>query len=560
MLGKVNTNKINKYSFYILLIIMSIIMIFFISQKKGFHCDEIFSYGSSSYEYESIFHPYGQHDPFYYVLKNDIFNDNILTTAKNILYYFNNPDAFSEKTKEYQKNEKPIWRTGEEAKQYVTVSPDNRFNFVSVYYNQARDVHPPLFYMLVNIVSSILAGTFSKYIIFSISMIFFIASCFVIKKIMEKLEMQHLLILVIIAYGFSMGAISTVLFQRMYMMLTFFVLYFLYLNICIRKNDYKIDKKTKIKLMVTTVLGFLTQYYFCIYVLFLVIVMIIFMLKKKKYSNIKKYLTTLIISAVIGVSIFPSSISHMFFSYRGVGSFNNTGYLERIYEYAQYVFSTLIINSKIIMFGAIVLITFMIIFKLIKGPNKELLLMLGIPVLLYTLVIAKISPYIELRYVMCILPISVIFLVLLLTDIPKISKKLSISILLLLILSASVYQLMFQKPLFLYEEYATNMNISEKYRGYDYILITDNTAFNQIHFIPECINYRKILMLTDKEISLLEKDIVVKYDKEFIVNIYTEFNAEEILNKILQYSGHTKIEQLSTKDDNKYNVFYRIYD
>ena len=48
-----------------------------------------------------------------------------------------------------------------------------------------RDVHPPLFYILVHFVSSIYLGHFSKYIIFSINLIFFILTCIFICKIFK---------------------------------------------------------------------------------------------------------------------------------------------------------------------------------------------------------------------------------------------------------------------------------------------------------------------------------------------------------------------------------------
>ena len=41
--------------FIITLIILSLIMIYFINQKEGFHEDEIFSYGSSNYKYDNLF-------------------------------------------------------------------------------------------------------------------------------------------------------------------------------------------------------------------------------------------------------------------------------------------------------------------------------------------------------------------------------------------------------------------------------------------------------------------------------------------------------------------------
>ena len=94
---------------------------------------------------------------------------------------------FNEELNKKIAEEKPIWKTKEQAKEYMTVSSDEIFNYWSVYYNQSRDVHPPLFYMLVHLVSSICLNTFTKYIIFAINLIFYIASCFVLRKILNYL-------------------------------------------------------------------------------------------------------------------------------------------------------------------------------------------------------------------------------------------------------------------------------------------------------------------------------------------------------------------------------------
>ena len=123
----------------------------------------------------------------------------------------------------------------------------------------------------------------------------------------------------LILYGASIGAISTVMFQRMYMMLTFFTILFLYINLKILYNNFELDKKTKRQLIIVTILGFLTQYNFCVYTVFVVIAMACIGLYKKEKKFIKNYIWQFIKSAIIGVLIFLPSIYHIFFSYRGGG-------------------------------------------------------------------------------------------------------------------------------------------------------------------------------------------------------------------------------------------------
>lgn len=302
--------------YVIIMISLTAVMFFYIDKKQGFHEDEIFSYTASNGKYSNILLSYAKSDNVDTILKTPT----IFESLKNIVYYkIINTDEYDRINNELQEErDSSIWRTREEATEAMQIdSISEVFDFFTVYWNTARDVHPPLFYFLVHIVSSIFYNNFSKYIIFIINLAFFLATCIVLRKIMKILNRENLAIPVLCLYGFSIGAISTVMFQRMYMMLTFFTILFLYINLKIYFNDFKIDKKLKISLCVITILGFLTQYYFCIYAAFLAVVMIILMLKKKYKTEIKNYIWQLLKCAIIGVLLFLPSIYHIFFSYRG---------------------------------------------------------------------------------------------------------------------------------------------------------------------------------------------------------------------------------------------------
>ena len=47
--------------------------------------------------------------------------------------------------------------------QYAAVKEGETFNVENVFFNQKMDTHPPLYYLLVNFVSSIRKGTFSMW-------------------------------------------------------------------------------------------------------------------------------------------------------------------------------------------------------------------------------------------------------------------------------------------------------------------------------------------------------------------------------------------------------------
>lgn len=185
-------NKRQKTKLAILITALCLVMLFFIGQKEGFHCDEIFSYGSSNCAYEGVFYSYREKTPMHFFLEEKIFQDgNIFDWAKRFKYYFiDNTQEKDDYIYAKMISEKMIWRTREDAQNYMEAK-DNRFNYVSVYYNQLQDVHPPLFYMLVHTVSSIFNNTFSKYIIFAVSLPFFIGTCILIWKILNLIRKKR---------------------------------------------------------------------------------------------------------------------------------------------------------------------------------------------------------------------------------------------------------------------------------------------------------------------------------------------------------------------------------
>ena len=158
--------------YLLIVVILTIIMFWAISKKEGFHEDDMFSYGASNSTLGNTFLSYGRIDNIDAIIKTR----NPFLTLKNYIYYkVLHKDAYDQAVKELNRDDfKSVWRTREDAIEYLQI--DNwveAIDFVSVYWNTAKDVHPPLFYFAVHIVSILFWGHFSKYIIFIINLIFF---------------------------------------------------------------------------------------------------------------------------------------------------------------------------------------------------------------------------------------------------------------------------------------------------------------------------------------------------------------------------------------------------
>ena len=135
-----------------IIIILTIIMIWAINQKEGFHEDEMFSYGASNSTLGNTFCAYGRRDDLDTIIKDK----NLFITIKNYIHYrIVNPNDYANKhNKLYGDNFKSVWRTPEDAIEYLQIDNVNEaLDFATIYWNTAKDVHPPLFYYIVHIVS-----------------------------------------------------------------------------------------------------------------------------------------------------------------------------------------------------------------------------------------------------------------------------------------------------------------------------------------------------------------------------------------------------------------------
>ena len=546
-------NFISKNKYIILVItLLTGLMFYFIGEKQGFHEDEIFSIGSSNYKYDNVYRPFG-----YAEATQDVFYNQVLKSDHKLYnlkkFIFDNNSFIKD---ENLVKEVPIFKTKDDAIEYLTIGKGDIFNYFSVYYNQSRDVHPPLFYFLVHFVSTIFYGTFSKYVIFSINLLFFIGSLLVINKIMKSLNKEKLGIPTMILYGGSIGCISTVMFQRMYMMLTFFSILYLYLTIKFIQDDFKVEKKYP--WILTILFGFLTQYYFCIYIVLVFILIATYLITKKEYKKLYDYFIVHVIPAVIGVAFYPASIYHIFFSYRGIGDGGST---KTIFESIIYYLSQV---YKLFGFKNLLLITIIIsIILIIKNKitiNKEkykYLIILIFPIIMYILIVSKIAPFLgedyTSRYIMLTFPIIAISIMYLFSLITK-SSIIPLIISVVLVING----LFNETPVYLYKDYKKVMDLAYEYKE-DYFLYVFDNNFTHLSSLPEFATYKASLIINvnDYDFSLLNND-ELNNSSEFIVCIKNWINQDEVLNKILENTKYNKYEKLLELNSDVESIYYKF--
>lgn len=551
--------KENKF-IILTIVILCGLMFYFINQKQGFHEDEIFSYGSSNYKYDNVYRWFGYAEANQDILYKQVLTGSLSNRINNLIKYKTNIEQFNKD--EILSKEIPTWKYKDEALEYLAIQKEDIFNYFSVYQNQARDVHPPFFYYLVHLTSTLFYNNFTKYIIFSINLVFFIGVLLIIKKIVESLNHKELVIPTMILYGASMGCISTVMFQRMYMMVTFFSILYLYFIIKFIKNDFKI--KDKFWFILTIILGFLTQYYFCIYIVLIFIILSIYLLLNKKYKKWFDFLKLHVISALIGIVIYPYCIEDIFFSYRGIGSSEakTKTFLESLQYYGDQLINLFGLQNIIYLLIIGLIIT--VIHKINKKEifkNKLNIIVIFLPIILFIMTISKIAPFLgenyTSRYMMLLFPvisIAILYMLTFLFDNKKIIFIVGLSISLLL----SINGLYNNTPVYLYKDYEKAMELAKDNSDKYFVYIFDN-YFTHLSSLPEFNTYKASLILNKNihDFELLNNK-ELNESNEFILCIKNWLNKDEILNLVLEKSGYKNYEVLLELNSDVESTYYRI--
>ena len=281
---KENSNIMSKpkadTAFKIMLIITIVLQLAvalcFCMQKQGFHYDENYSYYSS-----------------------------------NVTYGLNPPDG--------------DWLSGSTITEEFCITPGMGFNLPLVAQMQSFDVHPPVYYFLLNIICSLSSGIFSKWQGLILNLIFFVISELLIIAIANKVGNNNKAItwFSLALFGFSPAIISGITFIRMYMLLTSecMALILLHMNMLTDiKNSGSLSRFVKylIQIAVTVYIGFLTHYYFAVFAFFVAAFTTLYLFFSKntrKTSYI--YAITVIAGLLSAVLSYPASLRHIFRGYRG---------------------------------------------------------------------------------------------------------------------------------------------------------------------------------------------------------------------------------------------------
>lgn len=546
--GKLFLKK-NRWSFCVLAVIL-LAGLFFISGKQGYHMDELLSFELANAEFTPWIVPTQPEGRLEKFVRNEIYGDslgetcsNILENVKDVLQNRGASKMLSYKADVY---EEPVWITAEQFQDYITTDSEDNFNYLSVYFNVKDDNHPPLHFMALHTVSSIFQGKAEPWMGCGINLALILGICVLLIKICREFlggdgEFGGAVCLL---YAFSMAGIATLLLIRMYAMLTFFCAAELYLHLK-KKQSGEWEKHNRLLIFVT-VCGFLTQYYFVIYMLFLAGVTIVF-LWRSEGKKVLYYVRTMGISAALGLCIFPFSVMDVLYSERGMESVQNlsgglSGVGERFAHFSRIIKEKALGDTMGVGIFLLVLIAALAAWLLAKwGQDRELArvkekerekekklngdlrweyYMICVPCAGYFLVVVKIAPYYADRYLMPIFPLIALITGILLQKSLDVLKRylrafghrgVLTSLTVLIVLPG----LLMRTPEYLYKGYDVQEQMAEKYGDRACVCVYEGVGYYQN--LVEFTHYRETLLVTQEELLGRPEDEVLRGEQEVVV-------------------------------------------
>lgn len=448
------------------------------------------------------------------------------------------------------------WYDADYFRSAVTATGNERFNVKMVVENQVMDTHPPLFYLFLNLICSVFDGRFSKWFGIGLNIFFMLFAALgfylLLQYFIKDRQMSLILSTVFCCSSLSVGM---VLFIRMYVLLMALALFQTWYHLIIYDKMMSADKaspKETVKryavLILLTLAGGLTHYYFLVFQALISGMLVMALIVHRKYKSILHYGAAMIGSAVIYICLYPASINHIFFKYNGRDAVHKflkessligdavsmmSGLNEKLFKGClPYIVCTLLLATVAVIAAAHVRPM-----TVLKDP-----LLLTAPALIYIYGISKASPYITVRYIAPAAPLLYAAIIVwgkrLIDSLPAIPvphlTRAAKALLCLCLFFTTFY--FFEKPV--KDDYFANRQavVDALSEEADYCVFVGD-GVNYWRMWEDYVNYpafQGLFFINGKE-QLPISDQKLLSQENVVIYIDQTLNSEDILNYLRQY-------------------------
>ncbi len=507
------------WALLLVLILVGAVCLLFSTRKQGMFIDEIYTYGLSNSSYA----------PFLSDVKGGSLDHKTVTR--------------------------------DELLDYVSVMGDEGFDFGSVYYNQVHDVHPPLYYWLFNLASTLAGGRFSKWTGLVLDGALYLGAVAMLYALVRKLGgKRYIAASVAVLYGLSVIGLSTMVMIRMYVLLALLTVVLMYFIADLMRN---FRPRTCVFVGLTLLAGLLTQYYFVFYAFFLCAAYVLRALLKRQYKALAWFVPCALIGAVSLILVFPAALDHLFSGKLVSGE----SAMDNLKNFAQYpvrlrTFTGFATHGlKAAIYTALICVgTLCGVFPRLQAASFDKRLNLDwlvfiVPAFATFVLVAVISPVDEARYIYNIVPALVLTVGFLLdvtdttlgdktlTDFARVLAFLAIAVL-------ALYQARSVPPDYLYPEHSGYNALLEARAADPCVYFSDNHFEPLTEDLIQLLTFDEVYVTDDKDLAPL-LDYVGNAD-EVVVYIDTSefwssgYDADEILGRIQDETDYKQAEELFT--------------
>ncbi|MDE5581469.1 MAG: hypothetical protein K2I95_08630 [Treponemataceae bacterium] len=200
------------------------------------------------------------------------------------------------------------WIDGHSIMETITVQKGERFSYNKVYYNNSVDCHPPLFYFLLHTICSLFPNKYTIWFGITLNIIFLVVEDILIYLLTKELtDHQMVSVLPTVLWGISFACMNTVMFVRMYMLLTVCTTGFLYITVkCIKQ---KLNLKLGLLLFLFSLSGVFTHYFFILFAFFITLFYCIRRFIKKDFREGVIFGATISLSVALLLIFYPYVIT-----------------------------------------------------------------------------------------------------------------------------------------------------------------------------------------------------------------------------------------------------------
>lgn len=444
------------------------------------------------------------------------------------------------------------WLERENYENEFMVLLNERFQYGLVKEVQSWDVHPPMYYWVLHTVCSFWPEVFTKWQGLTVNIICYLLSIVLVflcgNLLYRDSSKWYFTLVCCAAFAFSPAMLSSVMFIRMYSLLSMWILLSLFLHILAVKRGNFLEWKVLLPAMVVVYCGFLTHYYFMIFQFFLtasVCSVLFFVLKRWKEAIL--YGCSILSAIIMGIITFPACLGQMFRGQRGAEATSN--FFDIKNTFSRFVYFLRLADR--FWFGCIFVILFMVLviriirylrYKKSKETKKQdyLIWILTVTCLGYFFAVSKTALMLgdsSVRYILPVLGPSVLLLfdLFMVTGENMENKRADfwiLSVLSTILLVVNLGGITHGKVLFLYPEDEKKVAFAKAHQADSIVYIYDaNHSWKIWDSTNELLEYPRVYFVSDLSTEKIT-DVINNASDEIIVYIMGNTDEETQLQRL----------------------------